>query len=250
MSRTTTALALIVAGSLAFAGLSALPGCSWKPPAYSAPDGQADTMAPPPLGDDGVLYKHIGVDTNKNGKIDPDEIRTEVVKPKSHSENKAEAQADFRDTVKAGSGWIIGLLGLATVGLFVASFFIPTIPRVACGVGIGLMGAMWLARYMLLAYGTLAADIVAWACLAFLGISLIGGGWTLALWWKRRILYQQGVNMAREGGTRDAVALMAAGSTVAEKARKSIASALETAKADPERMNLIKSTLRDKGIKL
>lgn len=232
MSRITTALALIVAGSLAFAGLSA--GCSWKPPAYSAPDGQADTMAPPPLGEKADTPL---ADRDGDGVV-------------SAGEAREDAKSDFRDTVKIGSGWIIGLLGLATVGLFVASFFIPTIPRVACGVGIGLMGAMWLARYMLLAYGTLAADIVAWACLAFLGISLIGGAWTLALWWKRRILYQQGVNMAREGGTRDAVALMAAGSTVAEKARKSIASALETAKADPDRLNLIKSTLRDKGINL
>lgn len=233
MSRITTTLALIVAGSLAFAGLSA--GCSWKPPAYSAPDGQADTMAPPPLGG-----------ANPKGGL-----KIEVpVAPKSHSENKAEAQADFRDTVKTGSGWLIGLLGLATVGLFVASFFIPTIPRVACGFGVGLMGCMWLARYMLLAYGTLAADIVAWACLGFLGISLIGGGWTLALWWKRRILYRQGVNMAREGGTRDAVALMAAGHTVAEKERKSIATGLEHAKTQPDSISVIKSTLRDKGINL
>lgn len=231
MSRTLTAVALIVAGSLAFAGLSA---CNFGPAPRSAPDRQADTMAPPPLGEKADTPL---ADRDGDGVV-------------SAGEAREDAKSDFRDTVKTGSGWIIGLLGLATVGLFVASFFIPTIPRVACGVGIGLMGAMWLARYMLLAYGTLAADIVAWACLAFLGISLIGGGWTLALWWKRRILYQQGVNMAREGGTRDAVALMAAGSTVAEKARKSIASALETAKADPERMNVIKATLRDKGIKL
>ena len=240
MIRTTTALALIVAGSLAFAGLSALPGCGYRGPATPEAGGfppDADGANPKGGLKIKVPVKPPLADRNGDGVV-------------SQGEAREEAKSDFRDTVKAGSGWIIGLLGLATVGLFVASFFIPTIPRVACGVGIGLIGAMWLARYILLAYGTLAADIVAWACLGLLGISLIGGGWTLALWWKRRILYQQGVNMAREGGTRDAVALMAAGSTVAEKARKSIASALETAKADPERMNLIKSTLRDKGIKL
>lgn len=236
MSRTTTALALIVAGCLAFAGISSLPGCYRGP---AAPEGFAPPPGETPAGGlkINVPVKPPLADRNGDGVV-------------SQGEAREDAKSDFRETVKTGSGWIIGLLGLATVGMFVASFFIQTIPRVACAVGISLMSVMWIARYILLAYGTLAADIVAWACLGLLGISLIGGGWTLALWWKRRILFQQGVNMAREGGTRDAVALMAAGSTVAEKARKSIASALETAKADPERMNLIKSTLRDKGIKL
>lgn len=240
MSRTTTALALIVAGSLAFAGLSAFPGCGYRGP--SAPEAGGFPPDAEGANPKGGLKIEVPVkpplaDRNGDGVV-------------SHGEGREEAKADFRDTVKTGSGWLIGLLGLATVALFVASFFIPTIPRVACAVGISLMSVMWIARYILLAYGTLAADIVAWACLGFLGISLIGGGWTLALWWKRRILYQQGITLAREGGTRDAVALMAAGNTVAEKARKSIASALETAKADPDRLNLIKSTLREKGIKL
>jgi len=236
MSRTTTALALIVAGCLAFAGISSLPGCYRGP---ATPEGFAPPPGETPAGGlkINVPVKPPLADRNGDGVV-------------SQGEAREDAKTDFRETVKTGSGWIIGLLGLATVAMFVASFFIQTIPRVACAVGISLMSVMWIARYILLAYGTLAADIVAWACLGLLGISLIGGGWTLALWWKRRILFQQGVNMAREGGTRDAVALMAAGSTVAEKARKSIASALETAKADPERMNLIKSTLRDKGIKL
>lgn len=240
MSRPLTAMALVIAGSVAFAALST-PGCGYRGP---SPDGQADTMAPPPHEGTpkGGLKIKVPVETpfadrDGDGKV-------------SQSEGREAAKADFRDTVRTGTGWLMGLIGLASVALFVASFFIPTIPKGGAVVGVISLAALWLARYMLLAYGVLAADILAWALLGMAAISLIGGAWTLALWWKRRILYQQGVNMAREGGTRDAVALMAAGHTVAEKARKSIASALETAKADPDRISLIKSTLRDKGIKL
>lgn len=238
MSRPLTALALIIAGCVAFAGLSAFPGCGYRGP--SAPEG----FAPPP-GDEtpkGGLKIEVPVktpyaDRDGDGKV-------------SQSEGREDAKADFRDTVRTGTGWLMGLIGLAGVGLFIASFFIPTIPKGGAIVGVVSLAALWLARYMLLAYGTLAADILAWALLGMAGISLIGGAWTLALWWKRRILYQQGVNMAREGGTRDAVALMAAGHTVAEKERKSIATGLEHAKTQPDSISVIKSTLRDKGINL
>lgn len=236
MAKTLTALAIIIAGSVAFAALST-PGCGYRPPA--APESQPDAGGFPPPG--GLKIK-VPVspplaDRDGDGAV-------------SHNEGREEAKADFRDTVKTGTGWLMGLIGLASVALFVASFFIPTIPKGGAIIGVVSLAGLWLVRYMLLAYGVLAADITAWALLGFAGISLIGGAWTLALWWKRRILYQQGVNMAREGGTRDAVALMAAGNTVADKARKSIASALEVAKADPDRISLIKSTLRDKGINL
>jgi hypothetical protein len=235
MSRTLTALAFIIAGSVAFAALST-PGCGYRPPV--APESQPEGFAPPPGGPKTKMPDSAPLaDRDGDGAV-------------SHNEGREEAKADFRDTVKTGTGWLMGLIGLASVALFIASFFIPTIPKGGAIIGVVSLAALWLARYMLLAYGVLAADILAWSLLGMAAVSLIGGVWTLALWWKRRILYQQGVNMAREGGTRDAVALMAAGHSVAEKSRKSIASALEVAKADPDRISLIKSALRDKGINL
>lgn len=240
MSRPLTALALVIAGCVALAGLSAFPGCGYRGPAMPEAGGfPPDAEGATPKGGlkIEVPVKTPYADRDGDGKV-------------SQSEGREEAKADFRDTVRTGTGWLMGLIGLASVGLFIASFFIATIPKESAIFGVLTLAALWWVRYLLLAYGVLAADILAWALLGMAGISLIGGAWTLALWWKRRILYQQGVNMAREGGTRDAVALMAAGNTVAEKSRKSIASALETAKADPDRINLIKSTLRDKGINL
>lgn len=242
MSRTLTALALIITGCIAFAGLSAFPGCGYQGP--SAPEGFAPPPGETPKGGlkIEVPVKPPLADRNGDGVV-------------SQGEAREDAKTDFRDAVKTGSGWIIGLIGLATVAMFAASFFISTIPRTACGVGIGLMGAMWLARYMLLAYGTIAADIVAWACLGLLGISLIGGAWTLALWWKRWILLQQGKSLtaqavAKGESPRDGVALMAAGSDAINAARKGIIQAIDAAKGSPHATNVVIASLKDKGVNL
>lgn len=241
MSRSLTALALIIAGCVAVAGLSAFPGCGYRgPSAESHPEAGG---FPPPGGlKIEVPVKTPYADRDGDGKV-------------SSSEANEDAKNYFRESVKKWAAWIIGAIGLATVGMYVASFFVLTIPRAACGIGIALMAATSFIAYVLLKIGVLAGDILAWSLIGILIMCIAGGAWTLALWWKRWILLQQGkaltVQAIERGETpRDGVALMAAGSTVVSKERKGIVEAFEKAKNGPEFVNVVKASLRDKGINL
>lgn len=253
MSRTTTALALIVAGSLAFAGLSA--GCSWKPPAFSAPDGQADTMAPPPLGG-----------TNPKGglKITP-EVKPEESKPApppipdvnndgklNRTDTNAAAIADFHQAVKRYTGWMMGLVGAASVLALLLSFTpLAVVSWQKSTIGFGIVGAMLVCRLALLKNGELAADLLSWALLILCALAMVPAVWIAALWFKDKILVMQGKRLAEEGKARESTALLAAGNDKVNAARAEVAQWIEELQTatGPQRAKLL-SKLRDKGINL
>jgi hypothetical protein len=242
MSRAYSMLSVIVASAVAIAGIGAVPACSYTPPAVAGPEG----FAPPP-GDDVPRSPHglkIEVpvsdpaDTNRDGTV-------------SHKESKAAAQSDFRHTVKVGTGWLAGLFSLASVALFVLSFFVATIPTRHALVGVGLAGVTWVARYMLLAYGTLAADIVAWACIVLLGLSLIGIVWVVVVWWRNRIAVMQGKQLAAEGKPREATALLAVGNEWVNERRAEVAATLGSLDSmTKEERAKATAKLREWGVKL
>lgn len=240
MRRTILALCLI--------GVCFVSACSFKVPAPTAPDGQADTMAPPPHGakitvpvsDSKPDPKPDPIpDVNNNGRRD-------------REDTNAAAVADFYSAVKKVTGWLMGIVGLATVAALLLSFTpLAVVSWQKSMIGFGIEAALLVGRLALLKNGELAADLLSWGLLILCALAMVPVIWISALWFKDKILVMQGKRLAAEGSPRESTALLAAGNEKVNAARKEVAAWIEQLQTatGPERAKLL-SKLREKGINL
>lgn len=208
--------------------MASIPACNFKMP--PAPDGQADTMAPPPHENTpkGGLKIEVPVvdtkpdpipDVNNNGKRD-------------REDTTAAAVADFHAAVKKVTGWLMGLVGVASVAALLLSFTpFAVVTWQKSMIGFGVVGALLVARLALLKNGELAADILSWGLLGLTLLTIVPVVWMVTLWWKNKILVMQGKQLAAEGHAREATALLSAGNEKVNANRSEVASMLSQLEA-------------------
>lgn len=241
---------------LALASCLLLCSCNFNPtPPRVAPDGQADTMAPPPLGNPkGGLKIEVPVkpeDVRPDPKPDPiPDVNNDG--EINRTDTNAAALADFYSAVKKVTGWLMGVVGLATVAALLLSFTpLAVVSWQKSTIGFGVEAALLVGRLALLKNGELAADLLSWGLLILSAFAMVPVIWIAALWFKDKILTMQGKRLAAEGNPREATALLAAGNEKVNAARKEVAewiAQLQTA-TGAERAKLL-SKLHDIGVRL
>ena len=87
---------------------------------------------------------------------------------------------------------------LAGVGLLVASYFVPIIPRKAAGLALGVAACAFVARYIIVVYGAVSITIAFWSGVALLGVVLVTVVWPMAVAWKNRSLDKLGKKLATD----------------------------------------------------
>lgn len=226
MSRTTTALALIVAGCIAFAGISSLPGCyrgpatpeGFAPPPGETPAGGLKINVPVKPEETKPDPKPIGKDSNNDGKID-------------RKERNSAALAYFQETVITYCRWMIGVVTVASIACLILSFTkwsIMSAAKAATGfaVAVGIM----VAQLALLKWGEDLADIAGFATVATAIIALCMLGWYIVAFVKARIaairrkeIEEQAKQLAAEGHAREATALLSTVNPAANENRSEVA---------------------------
>jgi hypothetical protein len=250
MRRTLSALTIIVAGSIAFAGLSAFPGCGYRGPAMPEAGGfPPDDDGAKPKG--GLKIEVPVADSKPDPKPDPiPDVNNNG--RRDREDTNAAALADFHAAVKKVTGWLMGLVGAATVAALLLSFTpFAVVSWQKSMIGFGVVGALLVGRLALLKNGELAADILSWGMLGLSVLAIVPVVWIVTLWWKNKILVMQGKRLAAEGNPRESTALLAAGNEKVNVARKEVAlwiTQLQTA-TGTDRVKLL-GKLREKGINL
>lgn len=230
MSRSLTALALIIAGCVAVAGLSAFPGCGYRGPAMPEAGGfPPDAEGAKPKG--GLKIEVPVVDTKPEPKPDPiPDVNNNG--RRDREDTTAAAVADFHASVKKYTGWMMGLVGLASVAALLLSFTpLAVVTWQKSMIGFGVVGALLVARLALLKNGELAADILSWGLLGLTLLTIVPVVWMVTLWWKNKILVMQGKQLAAEGHAREATALLSAGNEKVNANRSEVASMLSQLEA-------------------
>lgn len=225
MSRPLTALALIIAGCVAVAGLSAFPGCGYRWPAMPEaggfpPDAEGATpkgglkievpVNPPP--------QPLGTDTNKNGEID-------------RNERNAAAVGVFQDTVIEYCRWMILLVTVASVAALVLSFTPWSIMSAGKAMyGFAAVAAIMVGQLALLLWGelianvagilTLVSTIAAFGMLVWYVITAIQTRIEIR---RKKAIEDQAAQLAAEGHAREATALLSTVNQTVNEKRSEVA---------------------------
>lgn len=172
-------------------------------------------------------------------------------------QQKQAANEDFYASVKTWTGWATLALVLASVGLLVASFFVPTLPRRGAVIGLFASAGISMLRLALLKYGVLATDLMVYALFGVVVLGVVFVVVPLAIMFVRSRIHKVGLGMLEEAkadGTRagptpeqevarkdfaaararEATALLAVASNSVNEDRKWVASALQrVVRGDP-----------------
>jgi hypothetical protein len=125
--------------------------------------------------------------------------------PKAPSGKEA-AQDGLRHAAST-TGWIAGLLMLASVAGVVASFFVPWLPRSTAIKAVVVALALFIVQYWLNRYGEGLAVWSFWLVLALLVASVLAFGWPWIVALYNRNREQVALRLAKSGDPRAAAAL-------------------------------------------
>ncbi len=144
-------------------------------------------------------------------------------------QGKREAEADFRHTVKSVTWWIVAALAGVGVLMLIASFFVAWASVKVSAYCLAAIVATTVARYILLTYGTLTADVLFWCAVATALIVCVCVGIPLVHAWVKRGIWQRGLELAEAGKPREATVALASASDEIDAARKQVSEHIEEA---------------------
>lgn len=215
--------------------MASIPACNFKMP--PAPDGQADTMAPPPHENTpkGGLKievpvnpppQPLGTDTNQDGKVD-------------RRERNAAAVGVFQDTVIQYCRLMIWLTTIASVLSLVLSFTQWSIMSAGKALyGFAGVAAIMVGQLALLMWGeeianiagilTLVSTIAAFGMLVWYIVTAIQTRIEIR---RKKAIEDQATQLAKEGHAREATALLSTVNPTVNEKRSEVASMLSQLEA-------------------
>ncbi len=200
--------------ALIFIGLCGSSGCHTDYSRLAPKDPAAKAVETP--------YGLPGMSGRPDGTEGPNPAATWI-------EGKRQAEADFRATVKTVTWWIVATLAVIGVLMLAFSFFVAWASvkvSAYCLAGVGVTTA---ARYVLLTYGTLTADVLFWMAVLTAAVVALFVGIPLVHSWVKRGVWKRGEELAEAGKPREATVALAAASDEIDAKRKDVAVAIQSA---------------------
>lgn len=166
-------------------------------------------------------------------------------------DGKAAAAADFAASVKRLTWWACTLCVIAGVGMLVLSFFVPWASTKTAAWCLAGAAATLIARYILLTYGVMTADIAFWVAIATAVAAAGLVGLPMLIGYVRRIDWHNGVALAaKPGHESDAAAVLIQADPTLFPVRKELAKALEEVKSEAADVaNAARERLAQFGVK-
>lgn len=123
------------------------------------------------------------------------------------------ARRDFVDQVKRWTGWAMGVMTALTIVAVVLSILPWTKALIAVGdavKGFVIVGGLSVLRYILVRWGVIAGDVIAWVCLILSSGATVAWAWlTISGLWRGKLLAQAKA-LEQKGERYPAVAIEAA----------------------------------------